>query len=209
MNNDALKSVMMLGVAVLAIGGGLVYWQWSARSEASGRVAALEAQLPDGQQLQAHLDKATSELADYQSQLNHLERGVPSSAYVPTLLKELEMVGDSNQISVNGVRPVQNFNADENEVEKPYKELEIDIVGQGSYPAVMNLIASLQKFPKILSVVTVGLAPRKDVKTTTAELDATVRLKAFIFKDAEKDLEETPEEGSGEVASAGSGVKSL
>lgn len=207
--SDAFKSVLLMAVGVIAVGGGLVYWQWTVRSDAETRVSSLESQLPDAQQLQADLDKSMTELADYQAKLDHLESGIPSTAYIPTLLAELEQVGMANNIQVTGVRPVMAANTGVGETTEPkdYDEIEIDITGKGSYGSVMDLIAALQIFPKILAVKTVGLAPRPTTAGEKKELDATVRLRAFVFKDADKAASE--DEEPTEVASAQSGVNSL
>lgn len=185
--NEGTKTVLLVALAVVAIGGGLVYWQYSNRSAAEQRVLSLEAQVPDETELKNDLAKSAEELENYQAQLNHLEKGVPTVAYVPTLLRELEQVGAENNIKVTGVRPVPiTPNADESE-DAAYREQEIDITGEGSYRAVMDLVNSLQTFPKVLAVQTIGLAPRQSLDAASGELNATVRLKAYVFKDAPRD----------------------
>lgn len=209
-NNNALRAVLIMGAAVIAVGGGLVYWQYSARSAAAARVAALEAELPDAEQLEADLLAAETQLSTIQMELDHLERGVPSIAYIPTLLKELEAVGSDNAIKVTGVRPVVNQAPahEDKAADKAYFEQEIDITGQGSYRAVMDMIAALQKFPKILAVRTVTLAPRRDRNDPNPGLDATVRLRAYVFNEQPEEGD-TDEEATTEVAMATHGVKGL
>lgn len=181
--SDSLKSVMLLALAVLAFGGGMVYWQYSARGSAQARVAAIEAEIPDEQQVNNDLQKSQTQLTEYRNRLDHLERSVPSEAYIPTLLSELDAVGEANNIVVTGVRPLLTPPGMEQETEdQAYQELEIDITGQGTYRAIMNLMAALQTFPKVMAVKTVGLAPRQDLKSSTRELDVTVRLKAYVFQ---------------------------
>lgn len=182
--SDSMKSVLALGLGVLVIGGGLVYWQYSARSEALSRVQSLQSKIPNETELKTDLEKSGEELAEFREKLAHLEKSVPSAAYIPTLLMELEKVGSDNKLSVNGVRPVlATGGTDDSGEEKPYQELEIDITGQGSYGAVMDLVASLQSFPKILAVKTIGLSPQTNIQSKSKDLDATVRLRAFVFKD--------------------------
>lgn len=198
--NEALKSVLLLAVAVFAIGGGLVYWQYSARNTAQQRVSALEAEMPDEGEMQTQLEESQSQLAEYRTKLEHLEKSIPSVAYVPTLLKELEVIGKQNNILVTGVRPVPTPPSLQDQGEKPYQELEIDITGQGTYQAVMDMVAALQTFPKILAVETVNLAPRQNARAKTKDLDASVRLKAYVFKDPVTDPDQTDEpqaEGGG------------
>ena len=207
-NGNALRTVLIMAVAVLAIGGGLVYWQWSARSAAASRVATLEMEVPDGQELENNLAAAEAELELIQEELDHLQRGVPSIAYVPTLLKEIEAVGLDNQILVTGVRPVpkQGEALAADTEEQAFRELEIDITGQGSYQAVMDLIAALHEFPKILAVHTLQLSPRVDRDNPTPGLDAVVRLRAYVF-DEEVPAEDDESEAS-EVAMATEGGNS-
>ncbi|MDI9636607.1 type 4a pilus biogenesis protein PilO [Kamptonema cortianum] len=190
-SNEAMKSVMLMALAVLMIGGGLVYWQYSAREQAEARVAYIESRIPDERELQSNLQKSQQELEDFRFKLEHLERNLPTAAYVPTLMKELEAVGLSNEVKVTGVRPVPITLTEADAEERPYKEIEFDISGQGTYRSVMNLVAALQKFPKVVSVRTVALAPRQDIKSNSRELDATVRLKAYLFKD-DSDLSSKP-----------------
>lgn len=180
--NEPMKSVILLALAVVLIGGGLVYWQWGNRSAAEARVAAVQQKMPDEQQLQNDLTKSQTDLEGYKSRLEHLEKSLPTVAYVPTLLKELETLGKESNIAVTGVRPIAPTVIDGEDEAKPYKELEIDITGQGSYRAVMTMVASLRTFPKVLAVKTVNLQPRQDLQSKTNELDATVRLKAYMFK---------------------------
>ena len=184
--NEPMKAVILLALAVLLIGGGLVYWQWGNRSAAEARVAAVQAKMPDEQQLQNELTKSQTDLEGYKVRLEHLEKSLPTVAYVPTLLKELETLGNESKITVTGVRPIQNTVIDGAADEKPYKELEIDITGQGTYRAVMTMVAALKTFPKVLAVKTVNLQPRQDLQSKTNELDATVRLKAYMFKSEEE-----------------------
>lgn len=188
---DPIKSVMAMAIGVIAVGGGLVYWQFSSRDSAKTRVDSLRLQVPNESELKDNLEKSATELAEFRVQLDHLEKSVPSTAYIPTLLMELEKVGSDNKISVNGVRPILAASgADDGDADKPYQELEIDIIGQGSYGSVMDLVAALQRFPKIMAVKTIGLTPQTNIQSKSSDLDATVRLRAFVFKESLKTNEE-------------------
>ncbi len=195
MKQDAGKSLILLVLAVVAIGGGLVYWQWGNRADAQQRLASLQSKMPDEQQLQNDLTESQTKLEESRFRLEHLEKALPTVAYVPTLLKELELVGRESNLIVTGVRPVPAQRTDGDAEVKPYEELEIDITGQGNYRAVMTLVSSLQGFPKVLAVRTVSLTPRQDPNAKPGELDATVRLKAYMFKPDEEKSEDEATEG--------------
>lgn len=185
-SNEAMKSVALMALATLLVGGGLIYWQYNNRSAAQSRVASLEAELPDIEQVQADLATSQQELEDYRIRLEHLEKSLPKEAYIPTLLKELEVVGKERNLTVTGIRPILQPNVvgatpDE---DAGYQKLDIDITGQGTYRAVLEMIASLKNFPKILSVTTIAIQPRRDLQSKSNELDATIRLRAYVFKEA-------------------------
>ncbi|QYK52832.1 MAG: type 4a pilus biogenesis protein PilO [Fimbriimonadaceae bacterium] len=204
-SNEAMKSVALLALATLLVGGGLIYWQYNNRSAAQSRVASLEAELPDIEQVQADLATSQQELEDHRIRLEHLEKSLPKEAYIPTLLKELEMVGKERNLTVTGIRPILQPNTVGSPVaedDSGYQKLDIDITGQGTYRAVLEMIASLKSFPKILSVTTIAIQPRRDMQSKSNELDATIRLRAYIFKEAL-----APIPGSSEDKANGGGVE--
>ena len=161
--------------------------QYSAMTGAESRYRSLEAEVPDEAEVKAKLAETETKLGEIQVQLDHLEKGVPNVAYVPTLLKELEQTGLQSQIKVTGVRPVAAppSPAGSLEEEKPsYEEKNIDISGRGNYRSIIALLDHLQKFPKIVAVGTVGLTPRVTGTATNYDyLEVTVRLKAYVFAD--------------------------
>ena len=182
--NEAVKSVLFMALAVLLIGGGLVYWQWGSRSTAAQRVAAIESELLNEEELQNDLQKSQLDLEKYSADLEHMERGVPSIAYVPTLLQELESTGSANNLTVTGVRPVPvTASMAVNQEDKPYRELEIDITGLGTYRSIMSVVDALKTFPKVLAVRTVSVTPRQDLQSNSHELNCSIRLRAYVFKE--------------------------
>lgn len=196
-SNDMLKSVALIALAVLVVGGGLIYWQMGNRSAAAERVARLEQELPDMDQVNADLVKSQQDLEAARIELDHLERALPEEAYIPTLLKELEMLGTSKHVKVTGIRPILVLNntgevANEDDA---YQKLDIDITGQGTYRALLEMISALKAFPKILAVNTISMAPKQNTGSESSnELDATIRLRAFIFKEAMAPLEGSTED---------------
>lgn len=205
-SNDTMKTVAVMVLAVILIGGGLIYWQWGSRSEAIARVAQLESELPDVDQVNADLIKSQEELETARIQLEHLERALPQEAYIPTLLKELEMLGTSKNVKITGIRPILVANTDPNaKDDEGYQKLDIDITGQGTYRAMLEMISALKEFPKILSVNTIAMQPRQDAKTTgSGQLDTTIRLRAFVFKEPLAPLEGSSEALKNEVSPDGS-----
>jgi Tfp pilus assembly protein PilO len=188
MKNEGMKTVALSALAVICVGGGLIYWQFNNRSEAEARVAKLRSELPDAEQVNADLAKSQSELETARVQLEHLERSLPEDSYIPTLLAELEMLGISKNVQVTGVRPIWDAaptdpKAAPEESGDGYQKLDIDITGQGTYRAFLEFVSSLKSFPKILAVTQVNMQPKQGVQGNSSDLDATIRLRAFVFKE--------------------------
>lgn len=186
---------LLLGGFALLSGAGASYYQYGSYSDEVKKQRDLSRLVVAPAEVQAERDKTAQELADAQSKLVHLEKGVPGFAYIPTLLKELEEFGKAHGIDVFGVRPIPSSEPtkDQNKEKekrrpKAYVELLIEVKGRGQYGNVMRFITDLQKFPKILGVDMVTLSPKIDTsdRNLTA-LDLTLSIKAYLFPPGKDD----------------------
>ncbi len=179
---------IVLMLATLVLGAGGVFFLWQEVSGRTSEIAALKKTIRSGDDLQKQADESGLKLSESQQKLDHLEKGVPEFAYVPTMLKELETTGKQQGIDVFGVRPTPVAEppkkADGTKPKrKAYDELAIEIKGRGNYRSVMNFIDALKKFPKIVAARTVALQPIRSGKPEEVKglLDVTIELRAFVF----------------------------
>lgn len=187
--NSNPKLLGLLAFVVLLMGGGATYFQFQNVKAAESRVAALDAQVPTQKELQADLASTGTQLAAFQKQLAHLEKGVPDVAYVPTLMKELEQIGKAHHITVTGVRPApQTFvpaatpEGAPKPKKKDYVEIEIEVKGRGNYDDIKAFMDALQQFPKVIAVKTISLSPQRDLSSRSkGEIEATVNIVTFVF----------------------------
>ena len=173
-------------VFAMLLGGGATYWQYNAAGKATAKIAALQLGTPSDEELQRSLAESTSTLAEYRKNVEHLEAGVPDVAYVPTLMKELEEVGQRNDFKVIGVRPVvQAFMPvldGSIAKKKDYEEIEIEIKGRGRYADVKRFLDDLQEFPKVIAVNTVKIEPQREMGDRGApQVEATVNVVLYVF----------------------------
>ena len=191
------KFWLLLAALGLVGGACLVGFQYSQLNGDKERVAKLQAQTQDESAVQAALTRSQQDLEDSKAQLTHLEQGIPSTAYVPTMLQELAKTGNDCGIAVTGVRPVPRTAASTaaaasangtTSVSKPaYDELDIEVKGRGTYGAAQKFIQALQKFPKIVGARTVEVIPCLEPNDADKGLlDITIGLRAYLFKDADK-----------------------
>lgn len=187
------KIFMVLTAATLLVGSGLTYMQYNSYTEATGEVQRLRADAKDAKQVEAELQAAIDRLNETRGKLVHLEQSVAETAYVPTMLKELENLGTRCGIQVTGVRPiprqvvraasVKDETSGTSKVRKPYNELDIEVKGRGNYKAVLQFINGLTTFPKIVAARTVSLQPKIDQRNPSAKpmLDCTIELRSYLF----------------------------
>ncbi|MCK6631099.1 MAG: type 4a pilus biogenesis protein PilO [Fimbriimonadaceae bacterium] len=182
-----------LALASILVGGGATFWLYSATSEKSTKLDRLRVQAKEFSEVEKDLAKVENELTEAQFRLEHLEKGIPEFAYIPTFLKELEQYGTNSGIRVFGVRPIPAA-ADKSKKpkkeKKPYVELLIEIRGRGPFDNALAFIESLKKFPKIVAARSVALTPKNEPGSTAAkQLDVVVELRTFVFRPTPAELE--------------------
>lgn len=182
------KTLGLMAFVVLALGGGATYVQFNSVQSAKADVVALEDKVPSQKELEESLAASQAKLTEYQAKLAHLEGSVPDVAYIPTLMKELELIGISDGIRVTGVRPAPVVAAPPQATEgqkkekKDYSEVEIEVKGRGQYDSIKKFLDSLQKFPKVIAVKTVSLTPMRDSGTgTTSSIEVVINVAAYVF----------------------------
>jgi len=186
----------LLMTALGFVGGScLVGFQFSNLNADKARVDDLRTQTQDESEVQSQLLKSQQDLEAAKTTLTHLEQGIPSTAYVPTMLQELEKIGKESGIDVTGVRPVPKVNNGASvaasgdgtqSVAKPaYDELAIEVKGRGTYVSVEKFVKALQTFPKIVGSRTIEIIPSTDQKLAAqGSVDITIGLRAYLFKDS-------------------------
>jgi Tfp pilus assembly protein PilO len=173
-------------------GAALVGFQFSNLNADKARVDQLQSQTQNESEVQAQLTKSQQDLEESKARLTHLEQGIPSTAYIPTMLQELAKTGNESGIRVTGVRPVPRAVAaaagagdGSQAVAKPaYDELSIEVKGRGTYASAMKFITALQTFPKIVGSRTIDISPCLEPKDAKDGLvDINVGLRAYLFPD--------------------------
>jgi hypothetical protein len=196
------------GLIILASGG--FFWvQRGWLAETTDALAAKQAELSDGQAIAKRRERAHNDLEADRALIANLEPGVSSSAYVPTLLKQLEALAKMTDNRVVGGRPQsvqpgpskfeqrrdpdaqakgQSSEGGEKKEEEvapePYTRLEIEVNLQGKFASGQRFVNSLMTFPKIVAVEQLGMRP-KPVGENDAPglLEIQLKLTAFIMKD--------------------------
>lgn len=186
---------MVLTIIALIGAGGACYYQFSQLQASHEKAAKLKEQLLDEKGLQRKVDESLVVVEDAELMLEHLEKGVPQFAYVPTMLRELESIGKSNGCDIYGVKPKlpkpdkakkgekKNAGKSPAKSKKPYTELEIEVTGRGQYERILSLVTSLEGFPKIIAVRAVDMTPKKTGKEAVGvlNLEFTLSIRAFAF----------------------------
>lgn len=170
----------------------IIGFQLNGLSEQRAGVDRLAEQVKAERNVPLQLDSARQELEQVKKDLIHLEKNVPTVAYVPTLLRELEATGKSSGLEVLGVRPVVKAvgpaTAPGGRPErKPYNDLDIEVRVRGNYGGTLTFVQALNHFPKIVEARAVSIEPKPiPGQLGKPPLEATFRLRAYIFPEPEK-----------------------
>jgi len=181
---------LLLTVVALLVGVTAVYFQYQAYSSTKADVAKLRKQVRDEARVSQDLEDSRAKVAESAQRLQHLEAGVPQVAYIPTMLKELELTGRQHGIAVTGVKPVPKKKSSKKDTKstgppkrQAYDSIDIEVEGRGSFNAVMRFLSALENFPKIVSVRAVSVMPKADRSNPDGgvSLMMTVNIRAFVF----------------------------
>jgi len=199
----------ILGLIVVLGGAGL--WLLQGRLNDEGLVLQDRTrELEDGQRIARRQHEARAALDGDRELIANLEPYVSEPAYVPTLLRQLELLALSTDNRVMGVRPsaVQaapsrveqrrdpdaqakgehaehgDETAEDPAASLPYTPLSIEVNLIGRYPNIQRFVESLTRFPKIIAVDQMQVRPESgEAGKLRGLLDAQLKVTAFIMKD--------------------------
>lgn len=180
------RSAALLGAALVGIiagGGALLYQQESSLASVTGQLRDKEKQRDESARLASRLAETEVRLKEDTDRLKFLEASLPSMAYVPTLLKQIEQLGRDTHNVVRGVRPELAAPAavrpavrrtdpeaqeggDDKKAEEapkppdPYERLTIQVALTGSFRDYQTFLQRLTTFPKIVAVDKMQVKPR-------------------------------------------------
>lgn len=184
------KLFMLMAAGALVVGGGLCYMGYGNLGAQEASLQKLKAESKDAATLAKMLDESKLAVNDSTVKLQHLEESVPEFAYVPTMMQELEKVGKNAGIDVIGVRPLpapaptkkEDGTEGGKSKRKAFQAVDIEVKGRGKYRSVMNFVAALGTFPKIVSARAVDMTPKADPGVVSTVLEVTIQLRAYVFE---------------------------
>ena len=161
------------------------------------QITEKQGRLADSEQMAKRLSAIEERYLDAKVELDILEQGASTRAYVPTLLRQIEELGKSVNLRVVGVRPkpqkpkvvvAQTTDREKQQAaaEKPdpYEKLDIDIEIDGEYWDVVRFTRLITSFPKIITVNSVQMSPTTQIKEVKSPvLSVRLNTTAFILKD--------------------------
>lgn len=182
--------ILLTAVALIA-GGGLTYWQWGNVGNLETKVSAIERRLGDAAGLSAKVENSRQEVISAGRDLTHLESGVSTAAYIPTLLQELQKTGESCGLKITGVRPLPppapaKKNSDDKTPDRPkrkdYESLDVEVKSAGSFDALMAFFRKLEAFPKIVSLRNVSINPKTKPDGVSLEtIESVLNIRVYVF----------------------------
>lgn len=195
--------VGLIAVALVAAG-------WFAHATRRAKLTALQETL---QAKRTELNNIEPEIArraqleaqytGLQTRLAILEPALPTYAYVPTLVRQLEWLANETHNKLDGIKPQpsrQKPQAQKSESESqgkksgeeapavkepsvPYDSVDIDVELQGTYWSTIKFLESLQKFPKMIAVNEMVIRPScTPTMAASPDLKVQIAIKAVVTK---------------------------
>ena len=174
----------------VVFGASLNYFAYTRLQSGESHLDSLKKDQSAARQIPLKLKDSADRLASTQDELKHLASGIPDIAYMPTMLKELETLGNSCGMQVTAVRPAapkEDKTKAKDGADKPYQPIDIEVHAVGHYGDALRFIRALDTFPKVVCARAVSLDPQTGkAKTTVGRplLNMIIQLRAFVFKPA-------------------------
>ena len=210
--------IIMVGAMVVLFGIGVCVYRARASALVAlrGELNQKKTELAGAQARIAKRGQLEQEYTDLREQLAVLEPSLPTYAYVPTFLKQIEALATDTDNAVDGVRPqpraaapaparpptegkgeagakagppgVQPQTAQS--VEEAYDRLPIEISLTGGYWDTAQFLSDLATFPKMIAVNDMQFTPTSGAASLTRgapDLQVKVNLLALIYKGGEEE----------------------
>ncbi len=203
----------LLGVAVLCLiglGGSLYHRKSTELQTLTQKLADKENELTEVKAKVTQLPELETQYAELQGRLAVLEPALPTSAYIPTFLRQIENLATGTKNNIIMIRPkpavkrsaadkAVKINDETGEViqekpaaggsappppELPYDFVPIELRLNGNYWTIINFLDQLQRFPKMIAVNDLSFSPNQGGAGSgnSPNLAATMELTAVVMK---------------------------
>ncbi len=202
----------LLGIGILCLiglGGSLYHGKAAELKELERTLAQKEAELEEMQAKVNRLPELEQQYQDLRERLSVLEPALPDADYIPTFLRQIENLagGTRNDILLIRPKPAVRRSAADNAVQindetgkivhnkqaqaqaqapppMPYDFVPIELRLQGTYWTVIDFLAELQEFPKMIAVNDISFSPAQGMMNGggSPSLMASMELTAVVTK---------------------------
>ncbi|KPJ64801.1 hypothetical protein AMK68_00500 [candidate division KD3-62 bacterium DG_56] len=204
--------VVTLVAVVLVVAGWFAYATRQAKLTALQQtLRAKQTELNNIEPEIARRPQLEAEYTDLQTRLAILEPTLPTYAYVPTLVRQLERLTNETDNKLDGIKPQpsrdkQKDKAAQSELDSepqsngnkgdeeaaakeptlPYDSVDIDVELQGTYWTTVKFLEYLQKFPKMIAVNEMVIRPScTPTPAASPKLKVQIAIKAVVTKGGE------------------------
>jgi Tfp pilus assembly protein PilO len=201
----------LLGIGILCLiglGGSLYHGKAAELKGLEQTLAQKEAELQEMQEKVVQLPQLEQQYQDLRERLAVLEPSLPDADYIPTFLRQIESLaaGTRNDILLIRPKPAIKRSAADSAVQinnetgaivhggpgqpeaappqMPYDFVPIELRVQGTYWTVIDFLAELKEFPKMIAVNDISFSPTQGLTNTgsSPSLMASMELTAVVTK---------------------------
>ena len=200
----AMQVLIGIAVLVLLAGSGVLYMLYTQTTRLEAIATAKKADVGTNEQIARHYQDTRDNYNKTVSHIQYLESSVAQKAFVPTLLRQLQQLGQQTHLTVVAIRPGSLSTAApapkpaaasgtdapapvaKKVVPPPYDTLDINVDVAGTFADTATFLYDLTRFPKIVSVVSATFhpgAPASGNPLASPKVTTNLHLVAFVFHD--------------------------
>ena len=199
-------------LCLIGLGASLYHGKATELKELQTALGRKEAELEEMQTKVTQLPQLEEQYQDLRGRLSVLEPGLPDSAYIPTFLRQIESLASGTRNDILLIRPkpaikrsaadsavAVKINDETGEIIRdeaqaagaapapppmPYDFVPIELRVQGTYWTVIDFLAELQRFPKMIAVNDISFSPNQGGLNSgrSPNLTASMELTAVVTK---------------------------
>lgn len=200
-NHEQLPKVLIGIAAVCGVVGGFILFAVNSNILAvEAKCNARFADVSNSIKITREYSVTEDEYNSTAAKLSFLERASNPSAYVPTMIKQLQVLATRDNLVITAIRPVAmpppvavaaaadgSGTTPRRATPPAYTTIGISVVTHGAYVNMMRFIVGLTHFPKIVSLANFQMS-QADAGGTTGpaikgppNVAATLQLMAYVF----------------------------
>lgn len=150
-----ITTISICLLIVFVVGFFLVWPQYQNFRELTAEVRARKTELQYKEEYFSNLRKISEELKNYELEISKIDSALPSDPFLPSLFNFLTKTAAQNGLIL---KDIGKFSVTSSREKPEIKEIYLEIIVTGSYPAFKNFLSALEKTARFVEVENIAFS---------------------------------------------------